>query len=453
MKLSFIQCRALFFLLVSILGYIFTPRQQEFSLILYYITVFVALTSLILFLKSRCKRNYFDFDTIFLSVCYIIGFFASFFYKQPFYRALFFFEFNYSYLNSGAWLFTIGMNAYFCGSLFVKPGIESFANRQRIYPTLILFCIDIVLMLVFIFSGGITYYQQIYGTSEGTSSGYVTYILLLLTIVSVLLIVLEIRNKFIDNRYIIHKKYFVVIVLFSLLLLYVGNRTTASMLLLPILGLYAFWFKPITLKLFVVFLLLAILSMWIVQKNRANEEVGLNSASPALLLIDMTIPSRTIYESMDYVDNYGYTYGKSMALGILGLIPGLAGVVTNGSPDYGSAELLSQYTFYKQEVPDEYQIGLGTTIISDLYLSFGIIGVIALMWMLGKVVHTIELRSRFGNLFASYILGIFLANSVFWARGSYTHPIRFVLWGMLLLFIYKSAIYTFNKYNRNAETL
>lgn len=450
MKLTLSQCRALLFLIISILGYICTIRQQEFSFTLYYITVLVATISLISYFQSRKSLNYFNFDTLFVTICYLIGYFATFFYNQPYYKWLFLFEFDYQYLNSGSWLFTVGMNSYFCGSLFMRRKVKQLKTREgHIYPTKIIYYLNVVLMVFFVLCGGIEHYQNVYAASGSEGSGLVSYIELLLVIVSILLIVIDFHNKYIDNNYKIHKEYIISIFLFSFVLLYIGNRTTASMLLLSLLGLYTHWFRCIPLKYFIYFIIVAICGMWIIQNTRASQ--GINFSSPAIMLTDMTIPSRNIYESMNYVDEYGYTFGKSMSLGVMGIIPGLTGMIAGENPEYGSAELLTQYTYSKLGTPAEYQIGLGTCIIPDTYLSFGIIGTILLMWILGYIVHYFELASKHGNLNASFIFGILLANSVFLARASYTHPVRYVIWGIIFLNLYISLVYTYFKYKSYAS--
>lgn len=445
MKVSISQYRSLSFLVISFIGYILTPRTQEFSYPIYYITIAVAITSLITYYRCRNKKNFLDFDTLFITICYLIGYFATFFYDQPYYKAFFIFEFDYSYLNSGAWLFTIGMNAYFCGSLFVKTNLKVSNKIVKVYPTKILFIINIVLMLAFILCGGIGFYQRVYADAGGEGGGITVYVQLLLSINSIILIVIEIRNRFIRKDYKIHYAYFLTIILFSFLLLYLGNRTTASMLLLSIIGLLTHWFKPIKFRVFVIFLILGIFSMWIVQQLRTGEKVSVNVSYPALILMDMTIPSRTIYESMEIVDKEGINYGKTMFSPVFGVIPGLAGIVL-GENGYGSAELFTRYAYEKFNVPVENQIGLGSTIISDIYLSFGVVGVILFMWLLGRTIHIVELKSKDGELFSSFLLGVFLANSVFWARTSYAHPARLIVWGSLLLLIYISVLFTYRKY-------
>ena len=453
MVLSIGQIRALIFLIISICGYFISPRLQDFSFSQYYLTVFIALLSLISYFIAKRKQNYLDFDTLFIVVSYIIGFFATFFYNQSYYLNLFFFDFNQLYLNSGAWLFSVGMNAYFLGSLMKKCRFSSLGYRN-LYPTGFLNILNLLLMLLFVVTGGISYYKQEYSQNLIASSGdgIVTYLLLLINVISIISSLLELRNRYFFREYRISKLYIVSILLFLLVLLYAGNRTASMMLVLPIIGIYALWFRPIKLKVFALFFIVSVFAMWIIQNTRADEKLDFSFKTPALLALDLTIPSRTIYESMEYVDSYGYTYGKSMSLGLMGVIPGLAGVITDGKQGmsaYSSAELLTNYTFRKIQVSE--QIGLGTTTVSDIYLSFGIIGVVILMSFLGYVVNYFALKAKGGYLYASVIYAALLANSVFLARASFTHPIRYVVWSVVGLWGYLSVLSTIVKYRRSHE--
>lgn len=228
----------------------------------YYLTVFIALLSLISYFHAKKKQNYLDFDTLFIIVCYIIGFFATFFYNQPYYTSLFFFNFNYSYLNFGAWLFSVGMNAYFLGSLMKRYGFSP-SGCRNLYPTIFLNILNLSLMLFFVVSGGINYYKQHYSQNLTTLSGngIITYLLLLINVISIISFFLEFHNKYVFSKYRISKLYCISILLFLSVLLYAGNRTASMMLALPIIGIYALWFRPVKLKVFTIFFVVSVFAI------------------------------------------------------------------------------------------------------------------------------------------------------------------------------------------------
>lgn len=436
------------FLLFAVIGYIFTPRLMSFSMTLYVLTVSTAVCALIYYYKHRNKSNYLDFDTLFITTCYMIGFISSFFYGQVFYKALFFFEFNYSYLNSGAWLFTIGMTSYFLGSLsYKKMVVKPVTQNYKILPTSPIFVFVTFLMLTFILTGGISYYKNYYMGDKTVENGIASYLLLLISILVIILFSIEFLNRSKDKNYLIHKSYILVTLGFSALLLYSGNRTQALLLIIPIVGLYAYLFRHILLREFAYLIVFGIIGMWIVQNLRSYNKVNISLESPVLVFLDMTIPSRNTYEAMEYVDNNGITFGKSMSASVIGLVPGLAGTIMDDDiNEYGSAETLSKYTYDKLGTPKEYQIGLGTNIIADTYLAFGLSGTIILMFFLARILRLLEVKTFNLSIYGTVGFSALLANSVFLARSSYTHPVRYIVWSIILVGIYKILIHTSRKH-------
>ena len=138
---------------------------------------------------------------------------------------------------------------------------------------------------------------------------------------------------------------FIVILGFSLLLLLIGNRTAFSQLVLPVFGLYFMYIRNINVKKMLLIVLVGIVSMWVIQKTRKNEDISMDGLNIAYILTDMTIPSRQTYVAMEYVDKNSITYGKSMSLGLIGVIPKLASFFESSINERGSAELLTAFTY------------------------------------------------------------------------------------------------------------
>lgn len=157
---------------------------------------------------------------------------------------------------------------------------------------------------------------------------------------------------------------------------------------------------------------LGIFSMWIIQNNRAKQDINMGEVNYVMLFTDLTIPSRTLYVGMEYVEKNGYTYGKSMMAGILGVIPKLPSLFSDSIREMGSAELITNYTYDSLGSFSERRTGLGTTIIADIYLSFGTWGVVCLMFFLGRFVDIHQRRAN-SNVYSLIILAAMLANSVF----------------------------------------
>lgn len=429
----------LFLLIISILIYVLTPKQSLVSLPLFYTTFVLLVISLIAYFKTKKKNNYLDFDTIFITICCLIGFSTTFFYNEEYlYKALFLmFPFEDLYVNKGNLMFLIGMQSYFLGSLNRNKYVNRSYYPKRIINTQFLGVTIFILCFAFVASGGLSFYKGVYDESAETSgAGISIHILLLLLSCAIATIATEFYNKRLSLTYKFNKTVITSIGIMGLLLLYIGNRTAASQLFLPLVGLYAMLFHNLKFRQTLLLMLIGIFGMWLIQQTRSSTDINLGS-SPVVIISDLTIPARNTYVSIDYVDRYGYTYGKTMLLGIVGVIPLAPSFVSTIIPLVGSAELLTDYTYDHYGISVDNKIGLGTTIIADIYLSFGMLGIILFMYFLGCFIDKYSKRAEDLNYYAIVIIAGMLANSVFIARASYTHPVRMVVWSLVIANINK----------------
>ena len=96
------------------------------------------------------------------------------------------------------------------------------------------------------------------------------------------------------------------------------------------------------------------------------------------------------------------------------------------------------YKMFGNDAP----LGLGTHVVGDVYLSMGILGVVALFGFLGNFITKLENGARiYKNHFLYIAYLIFLSYSIFFCRGSFWGPIRGIIWSALIL-------YFANKYRR-----
>jgi hypothetical protein len=216
-------------------------------------------------------------------------------------------------------------------------------------------------------------------------------------------------------------------------------------------------FRHINFKLFVGLIISGIIGMWTFQNIRSNTEINVGELShPVVLISDLTIPARTTYCALEYVDKNGYTYGKSMSLGLLGTVPFMASFTTGGNNEqFESASLLTKYTYKIHNIATERIIGLGITVIGDIYLSFGLIGVILFMYFTGFIINKYTLLSLSMNYYAIIVMAGFLANSVYIVRSCYTYPVRYILWPLIIAVINRyiiTGIHEKTKENSNIYT-
>lgn len=423
-------------MLMSIYLLLSVSREMSFNRDYFYSTFLLTIISSYFFLKHKQKNNYLDFDTIFIALNIIIFFVPPFFYDSFIYRFLYLsFDFNHKYINYASIIALLGIQSYFIGSLIKQPNRHyNSAPKKYIIDTRPLTLIVICGVVLFVAMGGIAYYRNIYADSGDAGGGLVTHIKLLTTIAAVILITTEIYNYLLCSKYKIRIFALLSAVFLAVLLLFIGNRTGASQILLPALVLYTIYFKRIGVIKFVLFMVFGIVAMYIFQIVRSNEDVNLPKENMALVFVDLTVASRSIYAAMDYVDDYGFTYGKTMMSGVIGAIPFLASTVGDIN-DYGSAEVLTADSHQKLKTPRERRIGLGTTVIADGYLGFGIIGVMFSMFLIGWFANYMYSGAIKGDYYCMLIYAMLAANSVYLARAPLFYPLKFILWGCCLAFL------------------
>lgn len=430
LKLNYIKILRLVTIL-TILLYIVCPLKTDPSLGFFFFCLGCFFIGTWSFLKIKNKTNYLDFDIIFILIyaftCYSSTFFIE---NEVLYKALFFgYMFDTSYVNTGNLLSTIGILSYYCGGC---SRVSVPANKSTILPQIIKTKFLSVLLLcftvIFIKIGGMAYSQSAYLDSAGSFSPLIPYILLLITFISTVIIASEFYNKKKNPNYAISKLSLLSIVVVISILLAGGSRSSASYIALPLIGIYTLLFKPLKFKHVLFFFIFSVFAMWIIGQLRSGNSINFVS-NPILFLVDLTVPSRNNYAVFEYVEKCGFTYGASF-VGVFTLIPFLSNYLglTNGS-----GELLTHHFFDSN--PNYKLIGLGTTIIADIYIAFGCIGVIVLMYLLGRIVQKVYAGACNSNYYFIVVYAALFSVSVFTVRGYITTGLRPVIWSLMIAYL------------------
>lgn len=426
--------------LASLFWYLINSKLRVFDWADFGFSLAMVLISTCMYYKAMRKKNYFDFDTLFVFMLLFVGFFSTLFYDTEIYPYLFLhFDFNENYINSSSWLFVLGIQAYYLGRL-AKVSLKPARLFPRIIETAYMAVAIVILIFLFLCLGGLNYYQSIYDDAFNESSGIVIQIQILLTSFIIAFIATEFYNKKIDPNYHLKWGVFFLIVLFSCLLLYVGNRTLPSFFILGMLGGYSLLFKAVGLKKMCMFILLGVIGMWAVSQTRSSNELNIVSNS-ALLFVDLTINSRNTCVAMEYVDKEGYTWGKTMLGGPLAIVPYASQFLGVDNSKLGSAEVLTNYS-YDTNNWERKRIGLGTNIIADIYLSFGVLGVIVLMYLLGKIVSKYSQQALELNYYSLLVYIVVMAYGIYGVRTGLTHPCRVLVWSLVIAWLNKNLMFS-----------
>ena len=437
---SFLQ-KGIFFLGgISVFLYIVCPDYYSYEFCLASFILF--LMQVCIFFRLKSKKSFFDFDTIFLLVFGISAYvYPVFLYNDsdPF---VYFFNlhFNTDDISRAVVISTIAASFYMLGGLSKnnirkkKGNTDSVLGMAKYIDTYFLVIIIVFLTIAFIACGGVAYYEAEYQkTGIVEPSGIIFQLQSLLQSFMIAVIGIEFYNvQNCGSR--INRVFVLVCLLVSGLMLYSGKRSFAMQIMLPLSFLFTYKYVKITKIRFVFLAIVGFVFMWIIQKTRSgieiDEQTTMNLAS---IMSDIVIPARNNYLVFDVVEKYGYTLGYSMTGGIIGVIPSLErflNFVGVDSTGLGSATLFTSYTF-----GDSPPLGLGTMLQADVYLSFGILGIIIFFFFLGRSVNIVFCNIRNQNYYSYIIYASLMAHSIFWVRAEATFPLRIIVWSLIIAYI------------------
>lgn len=215
----------------------------------------------------------------------------------------------------------------------------------------------------------------------------IQYVLYYVVIVKVNNFVLNYSRKgiflFIRKNWLV----FTMIFVYLFLLILLGSRTIPLRILLLLLLLYNIYLYKLSKKvvvLLIIFGSVALFAIGVIRNPSVALETSTMQVNPILKVgNELVINNRSLYVLMEQKDLYGINFGQTLLMYILSVIPFMQSIflyITGWSvSDISSAALVTE--LYFGDKPDKEVVGLGTNIIGDIYLSFGIIGVILLMFL------------------------------------------------------------------------
>lgn len=237
-----------------------------------------------------------------------------------------------------------------------------------------------------------------------------------------------------------NKNYFLMVLLYILLSTIIGNRGNIIRIGLLCFVFYNLYIKKVSNAFILIFLSLGMFLMYTVGAIRDSgsyQNARESSVSFWDFGRDLTINNRSEYVLMDIADRKGYTYGENFLGSLLSPIPFAQSTYLNvmgKSVENISSGNLVTYDFFSKG--DKDLIGLGTNIVGDVYLAFGLIGVIVLFYLLGTTISKISLRANMGSPIMQFVYAILLMNTVIWIRSDFFKPFQMVVWGVALYYIF-----------------
>lgn len=392
-------------------------------------------------------RTFLSFDIIFtIAFLYTNYIYGVYLYTVNSDFSLFRLAFNENYICKATILSTVAYCSYALGrSYYFKSKSKHRADEKIVFnisrlESILKILLVIVLILLLPHIG-----SKYSGSIELGSLGL--NLLNLSIIILYYILIVEFRRKtspktLIKNNFILLCLTFAVMAALSLM----GSRTIPLRLMLIILFLYNKYIYRIPNRYLFLIGGFGFFLMYFIGATRFGYRV--DSISDNMLIEvgnELIINNRSLFVLIEYADKYGYSYGISLLLNILSVIPFLQSIFLNltgwSEADINSAYLVTDLYFKHRT---DSVIGLGTNLVGDVYLCFGYIGVIVIFYLLGRLINKISNSDRFIHI---TILILFFMNAVYYTRSTLLTPIREIAW------IYVIYRLTTKRYKSNSSKL
>lgn len=434
-----------FCLLFSFLAYFYAPIgfSEKYTSVL---SLVFGVSSLIM-LFNNCRFTIIKFEFFFVLAFFFTNVVYTLVYFQvnP-YFGLFNLPFNEDYISKGFALSIIGICSFNIGVF--DNNVHQF-EKKKIFPEKYKSpkLVTIVLMLLFL-PYMFTLVQRHEYTTE-FESNLVNVILVYLVYFSLFYIFYYSKKGSSFSYFVRNNKsnallYF--IILYLIVFLLVGSRTIPLRIILLTLFLYSFYIMPIKSYKVAVLIAVGAIFMTFLGVIRSGGTFSFDSTSTVFDFgKELTINNRSLYVLMEYVDEKGITFGKSMLMGVLSIIPFGQRIYLMLTSDplssISSGVLVTDLYF---DTSYDERIGLGTNIIGDIYLAFGIVGVLALMFFLGRFVTYVYKRASTGSNISILMYGVLFMDAIYYPRSTFLTSARAIVWVFLiyLLFLNKRKIET-----------
>lgn len=432
---------AFIFVFISLVLYIIAPNSYswtycEICAVLYVVNAFYGLQPII-------KHNPISFGMFISITIFLCSFpFPLIIYPIDNSFSLFSFGYNHNVMTKCTALVCVAHSAYWFGVEIAKEKYirKLFVNKITVDDFLIKKFIRYVIILfaLFIGLGGLKFFTDRYLDGNMSSNVTFTYINLIFTTISILLACMCL---FANNKKVLHLAT-IVLFMVCITILFTGSRTLPMFLMLPLAYVYQKKYNISMTKMGIC--LLVILVFFIIVGQIRHSVISIDAFSSYENkdsefgvwgnFTDFIVCNRNLYDIYDIVDREGYLYGKNFLSSFLSTVPFLQGIVSK-ILDIPSYQMDSAYFCTYKMFGNDAPLGLGTHVVGDVYLSMGIIGVVALFYFLGNFITKIENGARiYKNQFLYIVYLNILSYSVFFCRGSFWGPIRGIIWSAVILY-------------------
>ena len=437
--------------LFSILLVFLAPKNYSYSFCLILHNLYI-----LTFLFNEIRRQRGRDGLLSFNLLFSVGFyFTSFVYPVFIYNTgeRYFSMFDFSYEED---LISYSTAVAYMAYCFLQLGLNNkqketckhnkplFINQNSLKNKLnILSVLFTLLLLIFLLNNGLSYFSDQFIYSMSSEDRVMGYLIQFITPIAYAILIFAFN---IHNRKCLCFYYATSIVAFyAIAILSSGSRTIPLSLIIMSLFLYNNKVKRISNIKLIGCGILFIMAMSLVGALRGEGElisIASISENASYVLKDksenyfsfaneLIICNRNLYYLIGSTQTVGYTWGVTLLGSFLGLIPFLRSIFmsTTGIPEYFLNSAL--YNTFLSTGPF-FEKGLGTHVVADIYICWGILGVIFIFYLYGYIITKIE--DNKDNILLSVVYYVILSNAIYACRASIFN-LNQIFWTLAIVYL------------------
>ena len=326
------------------------------------------------------------------------------------------------------------------GNRMKEINIEKFDLKKGLN---ILNCIFLIMLAYFLINGGTGYFADQFEYDLSDQDKIMGYIVQFITPIAygILILAFLLPQKKCVSFYI---SVFLV-GFYTLVILSTGSRTIPLALIIITIVMYNDRIKRLGMARLAILGVVFVLVMVLAGALRGNGELISSSSlsQNASSIIqeksdnyfsfanELIICNRNLYYLISSAHNLTYTFGVTLLGSVLGIVPFLRSFVMSvfGVPEYVLNSAL--YNTFLSTGPN-YTKGLGTHAVADIYLCWGIIGVIIVFYLYGYLITTF--KSNKTNIYSMVVYYMIVSNAVYACRASILN-LNQILWTVIIVYL------------------
>ena len=293
--------------------------------------------------------------------------------------------------------------------------------------------LTLLLIIYFFYAGGMHLMNRYTGEVEYFEKfgGVLSYITILYTISSAVVAIKwgQSRNHSLSMLFSSKNSLFVFnSILILPILLLSGYRSQFLQLFIPLLYLYVFFINKISNKKLILIFAVGFVMMILIGMTRGGDKAS-GGHDIVYYIRDFIIEDAAGVWLVDYTDAKGPTGGSNAILQMVSFIPFMGGFLESIIGAQNIALPSSRMFTYAYDTNGS---GLGTNIIGDLYYTFGFVGVIFFMFLLGYIICKLTYH---GGIYSLVCYLLLIGNSVFATRVEYFYMVRKLGFSIIIILL------------------